>query len=160
MSQRVMPNAIFVLSRFFLRVDNVLFRIFDVRLYHEFGSSEILRETRGRQAAYNTVKQRLPWERPDDLTPLTDANWVANMLGMLEQYQSSPVGKISSTAAPRNARLSEDRVQIAEGVSIPNRMPTVLQTSAVAETSSESNTGSSLPAWRGLGVKLSVAHIK
>lgn len=36
--QRVMPTSFFVLQRFFLRVDDVLFRVFDTRLYHEFAS--------------------------------------------------------------------------------------------------------------------------
>ena len=47
----------FVLSRFFLRVDQVLFRIFDVRWYHAFGSGEVIRERKGRQASYADVKQ-------------------------------------------------------------------------------------------------------
>lgn len=55
--QRVMPSGIFLLSRFFLRVDNVLFRIFDVRLYHDFTSGEVIRETKGKEAPYKTVKE-------------------------------------------------------------------------------------------------------
>ena len=56
-AQRVNATSVFVLSRFFLRVDHVLFRIFDVRLYHAFGSTEIIRETKGRQASYDSVKR-------------------------------------------------------------------------------------------------------
>lgn len=33
--------------------------------------------------------QHLPQERSDDLTPLTDHNWVANILGMLGKAQTS-----------------------------------------------------------------------
>lgn len=33
--QRVMPTSFFVLLRFFLRVDGVMIRINDTRLYHE-----------------------------------------------------------------------------------------------------------------------------
>ena len=33
--QRVMPTSFFLLLRFFLRVDGVLIRINDTRLYHE-----------------------------------------------------------------------------------------------------------------------------
>lgn len=54
--QRVMPYGYFILSRFFLRVDKVLFRIFDARVYHAFGSNEIIRETKGRQAPYERIK--------------------------------------------------------------------------------------------------------
>ena len=52
--------SVFVLSRFFLRVDGVLFRVFDTRLYHEFGSNEVIRERKGRQAAYAHVKSVSP----------------------------------------------------------------------------------------------------
>jgi hypothetical protein len=51
-----MPSGFFLLSRFFLRVDNVLFRIYDVRLYRDFASGEILRETKGKEAPYDDVK--------------------------------------------------------------------------------------------------------
>ncbi|KAI6024518.1 TIP41-like family-domain-containing protein [Pisolithus marmoratus] len=33
---RVMPTCFFILARFTLRVDNVLFRIHDTRIYHSF----------------------------------------------------------------------------------------------------------------------------
>lgn len=102
-----MPHGFFILQRFFLRVDNVLFRIFDTRVYHAFGSNEIIRETKGRQASYEDIKsvsqkkvaqaqhmetilivdapdlQRLPTDKQDDLSPLTDSNWVGQALGML-----------------------------------------------------------------------------
>lgn len=54
-----MPSGMFILSRFFLRVDNVLFRIYDVRLYHDFSSGEIIRETKGKEAPYDAVKKVL-----------------------------------------------------------------------------------------------------
>jgi len=41
---RVMPSSFFLLLRFFLRVDNVLVRINDTRVYHEAGTNFILRE--------------------------------------------------------------------------------------------------------------------
>lgn len=41
---RVMPSSFFVLLRFFLRVDNVLVRVNDTRLYHEAGMNFLLRE--------------------------------------------------------------------------------------------------------------------
>ncbi|WVW78259.1 hypothetical protein I302_100212 [Kwoniella bestiolae CBS 10118] len=71
---RVMPHSFFILSRLFLRVDNVLFRIHDVRLYHAFGSGEIVKEVSGMEVSYEQVKRHL--EKPSDLSPLTDPNWV------------------------------------------------------------------------------------
>lgn len=41
---RVMPSSFFILLRFYLRVDDVLVRINDTRVYHECGTNYILRE--------------------------------------------------------------------------------------------------------------------
>ncbi|TCD69234.1 hypothetical protein EIP91_008337 [Steccherinum ochraceum] len=77
---RVMPTCIFILSRFTLRVDNVLFRTFDTRIYHSFASNPplIVRETSGWEAPYERVKRFLP--KRDDLTHLTDPMWIAKVL--------------------------------------------------------------------------------
>lgn len=57
--KRVMPTCIFILSRFTLRVDHVLFRTFDTRIYHSFSSSPpfVVRETNGWEAPYERVKR-------------------------------------------------------------------------------------------------------
>lgn len=47
---RVMSSGFFILARFFLRVDNVLVRMNDTRLHHEFKNNFVLRETSTRQA--------------------------------------------------------------------------------------------------------------
>lgn len=52
-----MPHSFFILARLFVRVDNVLFRIYDVRIYHAFGDEEVIREVSGMEAGYDTVKQ-------------------------------------------------------------------------------------------------------
>jgi len=54
-----MPTCIFILSRFTLRVDNVLFRVHDTRIYHSFASTPplVVRETRGWEAPYERVKR-------------------------------------------------------------------------------------------------------
>ncbi|KIJ07971.1 hypothetical protein PAXINDRAFT_173160 [Paxillus involutus ATCC 200175] len=77
---RVMPTCIFILSRFTLRVDNVLFRTHDTRMFHSFTSNPplVVRQVSGWEAPYNRVKRQLP--RHDDLTPLTDANFIAKIL--------------------------------------------------------------------------------
>ncbi|BGP28821.1 Tap42 interacting protein [Rhodotorula toruloides] len=130
---RVNHFSFYILSRFSLRIDGVLFRHFDVRVFHRFGTDEIIREVKGREAPYDIVKARLvpassmrngsatsprpapsptpqapgisipsrtgfastaacsprsPFgsspspslERAEDLTPLTDINWVAGIL--------------------------------------------------------------------------------
>ncbi|GEM06320.1 signal transduction-related protein [Rhodotorula toruloides] len=105
---RVNDSSFFILSRFSLRIDGVLFRYFDVRVFHRFGTDEIIREVRGREAPYDVVKARLVPSSPsrngfalpaaasprspfgsapsptlepaEDLTPLTDNNRVAGVL--------------------------------------------------------------------------------
>ncbi|RUS14972.1 TIP41-like family-domain-containing protein [Endogone sp. FLAS-F59071] len=53
---RVMPTCFFLLQRFFLRVDEVLFRMNDTRVYHEFGSTHILREYSSREDHYAKIR--------------------------------------------------------------------------------------------------------
>jgi hypothetical protein len=56
---RVMPDRMLVLSRFFLRLDGVIFRIRDTRLFIEFGTREVIREYTAREETYAQVKQKL-----------------------------------------------------------------------------------------------------
>ncbi|KAH9942576.1 type 2A phosphatase activator TIP41 [Amylocystis lapponica] len=89
---RVMPTCLFILSRFTLRVDNVLFRNYDTRIYHSFTSSPplLVRETSGWEAPYDWVKRRLP--KRDDLTPLTDPMWIAKILADMPSEVSQQAG--------------------------------------------------------------------
>lgn len=50
---RVMQSSFFLLLRFFLRVDGVLIRINDTRIYHEAGSNHMLRE-------YSSKEKKIP----------------------------------------------------------------------------------------------------
>jgi hypothetical protein len=90
-----MPHSLFLLSRLFVRVDNVLFRIFDVRMYHAFDSDEIVRECSGLEAEYDEVKAYL--EKSTDLTPLTDPNWV---YGVLQKIAAKRGGSSGGGATP------------------------------------------------------------
>lgn len=53
---RVMGTFVFVLVRFWLRVDGVLFRVIDHRYYHEFESSYIIRESCTKEASWDDVQ--------------------------------------------------------------------------------------------------------
>lgn len=44
-----MPSGFFILLRYFLRVDGVLLRINDTRLYHDFTTDYVLREYTSRE---------------------------------------------------------------------------------------------------------------
>ena len=87
---RVMPGCLFTLVRFVLRVDNVLFRVHDTRVYHSFASSPplVVRETSGWEAPYASVKRKLLDKH--DLTPLTDTNFIAQTLASIEGAHEQP----------------------------------------------------------------------
>ncbi|KAI9471176.1 Tap42 interacting protein [Coemansia sp. RSA 989] len=80
---RVMPSGFFILLRFFLRVDGVLFRIFDTRFYHQFGSDVLLREVSSRQASFDEVRRLVPRKKPEDedLSLLNNIQFVDGVIG-------------------------------------------------------------------------------
>ncbi|MBW0543919.1 hypothetical protein O181_083634 [Austropuccinia psidii MF-1] len=96
---RVMPTCIFALSRFFLRVDGVTFRLLDVRFYIDLSTNEIIREVKAKEMKYDEVKRHLPIEKPHDLTPLTDPHWVSQVFKMLEKDEFKIPSHASSTDA-------------------------------------------------------------
>lgn len=69
---RVMPSFIFILARFFLRVDGVLMRINDTRYFHRFGTPVVVRELVNRQADLTTTLSNVPvtlLRDPDMISP-------------------------------------------------------------------------------------------
>jgi len=103
---RVMPHSFFILSRLFLRVDNVLFRMYDVRIYHQFGSDEVVREVSGMEIDYEAVKAKL--EKPSDLSPLTNPNFVHQTMLSL-QPPLSPTSTPSDPSRPTLEHRSSSR---------------------------------------------------
>ncbi|XP_077098048.1 TIP41-like protein isoform X1 [Siphateles boraxobius] len=57
---RVMPTSFFLLLRFFLRVDGVMIRINDTRLYHEAGRNHMLREFSTRESKISDLQHVPP----------------------------------------------------------------------------------------------------
>ncbi|CAH1229609.1 TIPRL [Branchiostoma lanceolatum] len=55
---RVMPTSFFLLMRFFLRVDNVIIRVHDTRLYHEADKDYFLREFSSKENNINDLVKR------------------------------------------------------------------------------------------------------
>ena len=51
-----MPRSFFLLLRFYLRVDGVLVRVNDTRLYHEADQAYMLREYTSRQSLASELK--------------------------------------------------------------------------------------------------------
>ena len=54
---RVMPKRLLLLCRFFMRLDNVLLRIRDTRLYVDFETGDVIREYVAKEEKYEVVRQ-------------------------------------------------------------------------------------------------------
>lgn len=54
---RVMPSRLLLLCRFFMRLDNVLLRIRDTRVYVDFESGEVIREYVAKEEGYEAIRQ-------------------------------------------------------------------------------------------------------
>ena len=54
---RVMPKRLLLLCRFFMRLDNVLLRIRDTRVFIEFETGEVIREYVAKEEKYEVVRQ-------------------------------------------------------------------------------------------------------
>ena len=53
---RVMPARMLLLCRFFMRLDNVLFRIRDTRVYIDFPTGQVIREYVAKEDDYEAVR--------------------------------------------------------------------------------------------------------
>ncbi|GMG34856.1 unnamed protein product [Aspergillus oryzae] len=81
---RVMPARLLLLSRFFLRLDNVLFRLRDTRVYIDFENKEVIREFQSKELDYETVRQTLTTTRDDVPAVMRDPNRLSEILPLRE----------------------------------------------------------------------------
>ncbi|KAE8151499.1 TIP41-like family-domain-containing protein [Aspergillus avenaceus] len=81
---RVMPGRLLLLSRFFMRLDNVLFRLRDTRVYVDFDTSEVIREYQCKEMDYERVRQTLAATRDDIPAVMRDPNKLSDILPLLE----------------------------------------------------------------------------
>ncbi|ODV60091.1 Tip41p [Ascoidea rubescens DSM 1968] len=82
---RVMAERLLLLSRFFLRVDNVIFKIKDTRLFIEFNDNFVLREYKELEDTYDNVLHKAKqyssfYSSNDPRALLRDSNWVSGRL--------------------------------------------------------------------------------
>jgi len=54
---RIMPARLLLLCRFFMRLDNVLVRMRDTRVYVEFATGEVIREYVAKEESYEAVRE-------------------------------------------------------------------------------------------------------
>jgi type 2A phosphatase activator TIP41 len=83
---RVMPEFFLILLRFFLRVDNVLFRIYDTRIFHEWKHNYVIKEISHVEMPYDDALQFLRQERlcnqaeGEDLSVLSDSQYISSIV--------------------------------------------------------------------------------
>lgn len=82
---RVMPARLLLLCRFFMRLDNVVLRLRDTRIYIDFGKKEVIREYVAREEEYNKVRDDLAGRRDDVAAVLRDPNQMAEILPIVEK---------------------------------------------------------------------------
>ncbi|XP_013380103.1 TIP41-like protein isoform X1 [Lingula anatina] len=89
---RVMPSSFFILQRFYLRVDNLLIRENDTRIYHEGGKNYILREFTCKEKPFTEIKA--------PLHIIIDPAEVSNFLDLKEyRFEKLEFPKVSCTQA-------------------------------------------------------------
>ncbi|KAJ9603672.1 Tap42 interacting protein [Cladophialophora chaetospira] len=86
---RVMPARLLLLCRFFMRLDNVVVRLRDTRVYVEFGKREIIREYTAKEEAYDKVYEGLAGRRDDVTAVLRDPAQMADLLPVVERTLES-----------------------------------------------------------------------
>ncbi|KAM4054722.1 TIP41-like family protein [Hirsutella rhossiliensis] len=106
---RVHQKRMLLLCRLFMRLDNVVVRIRDTRLYVDFETDEVLREYTAKEATFADVKKALlmSGRLPDDVTiGLRDPNVLDPLLAVTERRleavnlrEQSQAGKTVAMAA-------------------------------------------------------------
>ncbi|KAF3915420.1 hypothetical protein AA313_de0209192 [Arthrobotrys entomopaga] len=77
---RVMPARLLLLARFYMRLDDVVFRIRDTRVFVEFADGVVLREYQEREDSYESAEMKIPPYRDDKPAIMRDPNQMAEYL--------------------------------------------------------------------------------
>ncbi|KAJ5102895.1 TIP41-like protein [Penicillium argentinense] len=82
---RVMPERLLLLTRFFMRLDHVLIRLRDTRVYIDFENREVIREYQSKECEYEKVRQMLAGTRDDIPALMRDANRLSELLPLIDK---------------------------------------------------------------------------
>ena len=82
---RMMPERLLLLSRFFLRLDGVIIRIRDTRVYIEHASNTVIRQYTAKEEKYEFVQEKLRAMRENVPEAFRDANKTAPLLRTMEE---------------------------------------------------------------------------
>jgi type 2A phosphatase activator TIP41 len=88
---RVMPARLLLLTRFFLRLDDVIIRIRDTRVFVEFKTGQVIREYTAREEKYETLRQKLASNKEDATSMMRDPNNLVQSMPVVEQTLESLV---------------------------------------------------------------------
>ncbi|KAJ5918994.1 TIP41-like protein [Penicillium verhagenii] len=88
---RVMPERLLLLTRFFMRLDNVLIRLRDTRVYVDFATREVIREYQSKECEYENVRQILASTRGDIPALMRDPNRLSEILPLVEKHSERVV---------------------------------------------------------------------
>ncbi|KAK6461590.1 putative type 2A phosphatase activator [Scheffersomyces coipomensis] len=90
---RVMPTCLLLLCRFFLRIDNVIFRIRDTRVFIDFETNQILREYKEQEFPYDELLTIVTSNKNnnDPKKLLRDINWVAQNIPVISTVTESNI---------------------------------------------------------------------
>lgn len=81
---RMMPERLLLLSRFFLRLDGVVIRMRDTRVYVEHAEKKVIRQYTAKEEEYEVVQEKLRGMRENVPEAFRDANKLAPMLRTIE----------------------------------------------------------------------------
>ena len=82
---RVMPARLLLLVRFFMRLDDVVFRLRDTRVFVEFETDEVIREYTAREDTYEEVRKKIAGRKEDVLATMRDPNRLAEYIPVVEK---------------------------------------------------------------------------
>ncbi|KUI59350.1 TIP41-like protein [Cytospora mali] len=89
---RVMEQRMLLLARLYMRLDNVVVRVRDTRVYVDFEKDEVIREYTAKEDTYANVKRNLVMSGllPDAVTAaFRDSNQVAHLVPVVEHQVES-----------------------------------------------------------------------
>ncbi|KAJ9659630.1 Tap42 interacting protein [Neophaeococcomyces mojaviensis] len=82
---RVMPARLLLLTRFFMRLDDVLVRVKDTRVYIDYDKRWVIREYLEKEKEYGAVREELASRRDDVSAALRDAGLMAEILPVVKR---------------------------------------------------------------------------
>lgn len=86
---RVMPARMLLLCRYFMRLDNVMLRLRDTRIYIDFDKGEVIREYAAKEDEYERIREILASRREDAAAQLRDPNKLVDLLPIVDKRLES-----------------------------------------------------------------------